>query len=285
MELYSRLRVGPDQLASLCSSGLLFFFLFFFHHRRGAPSQPCLSSIVSNNVVGPSGNSTSGEWWVASIRSMPKHDANHFRSYYRADGLSIACRKSVVVNNVITDATDAGISLFSPDLTITNNTIVANTQILLGAITMVDTSPYGGNLTNTIVSKNLIIANTSMIKIGIAVGSNTWGSSNGTKTFNGSVLDNTLSSGSSLAGYFGYGIAIAGANSTSVVGTKFVGASFGGWISSSNGCVGSMPSPQALIQDSQSSWPLQAGFQTGTMIEYLICVAQGNMTSSNYSSR
>lgn len=53
----------------------------------------------------------------------------------RADGISLACRNSVVSGNTITDATDGGIVIFqAPGSMIKDNTIIADQRQLLGGI-------------------------------------------------------------------------------------------------------------------------------------------------------
>lgn len=149
---------------------------------EGAAAQPCFGALVSQNQIGPSGTSAAGTW---------------------ADGLSIACTGTVVTGNVITDATDGGIVLFARGLQVYNNTIVANTRTLLGGINMVDTTPYQGNFTGTLVQNNVIFSNTTMIKIGFALGPLAWGSNPNLATNNGAFQSNILTSGPT--GYFGFG--------------------------------------------------------------------------------
>lgn len=64
------------------------------------------------------------------------------------------------------DATDGAIVVFgAPGSRIIGNTIIANTQTLLGGINMVDSQPWGGNYTGTVVTGNTINANTAFIKV------------------------------------------------------------------------------------------------------------------------
>lgn len=63
----------------------------------------------------------------------------------------------------------------APGSLITGNTIIAQTRVLLGGINAVDFEPYGGGFTGTVVEKNTIIADTTMIKIGISLGGMSWG--------------------------------------------------------------------------------------------------------------
>lgn len=70
----------------------------------------------------------------------------------------------------------------------------------------VDYWPFGGPYTNTVVSGNTIHSKASMIKIGIAVGTLSWGSQNSSdfRTSAGTFNDNTFTSDST--GYFGFGM-------------------------------------------------------------------------------
>ncbi|KAL7415927.1 hypothetical protein BDY24DRAFT_250365 [Mrakia frigida] len=110
----------------------------------------CSGATVSDNVIGPSGDSYS----TGPI----------------ADGISFACKTSLVQNNEIFDASDGAIVVFgAPGTIITNNTITANTVrlfertrtatrradlrlaalppqiVMLGGINMVDYAPYSGS--------------------------------------------------------------------------------------------------------------------------------------------
>jgi hypothetical protein len=62
----------------------------------------CNNVVVQNNDVGPCGSDEFQMW---------------------ADGISVSCKSAVVRNNVVTDATDGGIVVFSPYTTVEKNTI------------------------------------------------------------------------------------------------------------------------------------------------------------------
>lgn len=81
----------------------------------------------------------------------------------------MACQSSTVIGNTITDATDGAIVVFgAPNSLITNNTIVANTRVLMGGINLVDRMPFYGSFQGTVISNNNIIANSSSKKIFLA---------------------------------------------------------------------------------------------------------------------
>ena len=117
----------------------------------------CNNVIVQNCDIGPCGSDKFQQW---------------------ADGISVSCRSAVVRNNEVTDATDGGIVVFSPDTVVENNTIrvlsVRFTSVhhfagdlspvlssgqstLLGGINMVDYLPWLGDYTGTIVQNNIIM--------------------------------------------------------------------------------------------------------------------------------
>lgn len=67
----------------------------------------CTNVTIQNNDIGPAGSSAFQQW---------------------ADGLSVACRDSVIKNNIINDPTDGAIVLFgSPGSRVENNTIRVET--------------------------------------------------------------------------------------------------------------------------------------------------------------
>lgn len=72
-------------------------------------SLDCTNVTVQNNDIGPCGSDTFQEW---------------------ADGISMSCRNSFVLNNMINNPTDGGIVLFgAPGTLVENNTIWVETVI------------------------------------------------------------------------------------------------------------------------------------------------------------
>lgn len=149
----------------------------------------CTNTTISNNQVGPSGNSPSG---TAQFR---KRDSSVAAGQW-ADGISLSCSNSVVRDNTITDATDGAIVVFgAPGSHIHHNTIVSNTRHTMGGLNAVDYSPWGGDYTGTIIEQNTVIANTSFIKVGMGLGGMVWGSDNQTAVRNsGGLFQNNVSS-------------------------------------------------------------------------------------------
>jgi hypothetical protein len=158
------------------------------HLIEGGADRPCANALVEENEIGPAGNSDN---W--------------------ADGISLACTKSTVRNNRITDATDGGIVIFgAPGSVIEGNVVRAQTRTLLGGINMVDYAPYNGNYSGTIVRNNIIDAAGAVIRIGLGMGQYVWGcfpANDTTPLFYGaSVTSNTLQGDHMQYGYLINGV-------------------------------------------------------------------------------
>jgi hypothetical protein len=109
----------------------------------------CTGAIARNNELGPAGRP----------------------EYIIADGISLACRNSIVTDNTIVDVTDGGIVIFqAPGSLVANNTIRAESRILFYGISMVDSGPYAGDFTGTRVIGNTIDAAGALIRHGIDMG-------------------------------------------------------------------------------------------------------------------
>ncbi|KAM0789630.1 hypothetical protein ACM66B_000434 [Microbotryomycetes sp. NB124-2] len=156
---------------------------------------------VINNIVGPCGQQFPGGPW--------------------ADGLSIAGRDSLIAGNTVTDATDGAIVVFcAPGTTVTDNTIVAKTRDLLGAINMVDDFPFAQDFTNTRVTGNVIkTEGDAFIRLGIGCGPTCWSpwQPGHTMNYGGHVLDNFIGPGT-----LGYGIALSGVRDFTVQGNAIL---------------------------------------------------------------
>ena len=112
----------------------------------------CTNGMIEGNHIGPAGSDTA-----------------------LLNGISIACPRSVVRNNVVTDVAGVGIGIFcAPGSIIEDNYVVANGQKGKGGITMVDHYPWNGNYSGTIVRRNVVHAKSSSIKVGFAIGPRTW---------------------------------------------------------------------------------------------------------------
>ena len=155
----------------------------------------CQGAQVLNNLVMSAGtNVPSGTW---------------------ADGISLACGTSLVQGNTIIDATDGSIVVFgAPGSTVQNNTVVAQSRVMLGGINMVDYDPVHGNYTGTKVQNNLVDARGALIKVGMAMGPGTWFCEPDTTVNHGAAV-----TGNTLQGnHMGYGYAVRGVSSWTVTG-------------------------------------------------------------------
>ncbi|MDX6207096.1 MAG: hypothetical protein QOF39_3153, partial [Frankiales bacterium] len=155
----------------------------------------CQGAQVLNNLVMSAGtNVPSGSW---------------------ADGISLACGTSLVQGNTVIDATDGSIVVFgAPGSTVQNNTVIAQSRVMLGGINMVDYNPVHGNYTGTKVQNNVVDARGALIKVGMAMGPGTWFCEPDTTVNHGaSVTGNTLQ-----GNHMGYGYAVRGVSSWTVTG-------------------------------------------------------------------
>ncbi|KAL8290016.1 hypothetical protein RQP46_002955 [Phenoliferia psychrophenolica] len=237
----------------------------------------CQNMTISNNQVGPSGNSPN-----TGLQFRGKRDTTVFAPGQWADGISLACKESEVYGNVVTDATDGGIVIFqAPGSHIHDNTIIASTRVLLGGINAVDWGPFGGGYTGTVVERNTIIAQSTMIKIGMALGGMSWGSYNVStaRTFDGLFQDNTFTSGPS--GYFGYAISVAGHDRATVLNNDATTANFGGGPSIACIPIPLVPTSQAFVYDeyTTSDHLLQSNFVNKPLV-FLICQQPGSILST-----
>jgi len=88
-----------------------------------------------------------------------------------ADGISLACRNSIVEHNTIVDATDGGIVIFqAPGSLVADNNIIARDRIAYYGISMEDYGPFDGDFSGTRVIDNVINAEGAMIRRGLAMG-------------------------------------------------------------------------------------------------------------------
>ena len=205
------------------------------------PEQPCQNAVVENNEVGPAG--TSDNW---------------------ADGISLACRDSIVRNNVVTDATDGGIVIFgAPGSLIENNVVRAETRTLLGGINMVDHGPYNGSYAGTIVRNNTIDAAGAVIRVGLAMGPRVWQClppASAEDTVHGAIVTGNTLMGPNME----YGFAISGVKDWIVTGNVDQAEHHG---SPSKDCAGRVASPPSgfLYSPHHSQGTFQPEFQVASL--------------------
>ena len=155
----------------------------------------CTGVEARNNELGPAGRAEFG----------------------MADGISLACRNSIVKDNTIIDATDGGIVIFqAPGSLVSNNTIIADNRILFYGISMEDYGPYEGDFTGTRVIGNTINARGALIRRGISMGPHVGciPAEEALLRSRGAILtDNVL-----IGGHMGYGYVVSGVEDWTVTG-------------------------------------------------------------------
>lgn len=197
-----------------------------------AGGQFCTGAQISNNTIGPAGYGYwEGNW---------------------ADGISLGCANSVVSGNLIQDVSDGGIVVFgAPGSQIVGNTIVTTWNTLNGGINMVDYAPWNGNYNGTLVAYNTVTAAGGFIKIGIAIGPQTWGI-NAPAVYGGTVYGNVLNGGN-----MGYGLSGSQFYNFTILETNFSA----GYRGNTGNCGPGFPAPQAYVfGEGISNSNLQPGF-------------------------
>ncbi|MBI4423053.1 MAG: hypothetical protein HY554_04970, partial [Elusimicrobia bacterium] len=196
----------------------------------------CSGASVTDNEVGPAGLPYPGGMW--------------------ADGISLACRDSVVLRNVVTDATDGGIVVFgSAGSRVADNTVRSLSRSLLGGILLVDYLPtvdYAG----VSVTRNLVDAAAAPIKVGLGMGSGIWFCHDPARPPNrgGSVTDNLL-----RGPRMGYGYVVDGVSAWTATGNRDESTHSG----APSSLCGAMPAAPAgfLKEGAHASGSFQGEFQ------------------------
>ncbi|KAJ9091756.1 hypothetical protein QFC19_008966 [Naganishia cerealis] len=141
----------------------------------------------------------------------------------RADGISLACKDSMVSGNTVFDTTDGAIVLFgSAGSQVMNNQVYARTRMVMGGINMVDYDPWEGDYTGVKVHGNTISGFGGYIKGAINIGQACWTDNTEIMVHGGQVTQNTIE-GTGI----GYGITVAGAKDVVVKDNKST-AKYGG---------------------------------------------------------
>ncbi|UJR17128.1 hypothetical protein I4U23_004024 [Adineta vaga] len=215
----------------------------------------CRNATITNNDIGPAGH-PDGQY---------------------ADGISMACTESSVANNIITDVTDGAIVIFgAPFTTVRNNTIIAKSRTLLGAINMVDYEPYEGDYTGATIMQNTVWAQSAFIKTGIAIGPAVWGGDKINYNRNGVVHNNTIK-----GDHMGYGIIISGAHNFTVINNNYT-AQYSGAFTSNCYTPNNAP-PMAFLKSMRANGNFQTNFLHGRA-QYVICIEPGLSGTYTYQS-
>lgn len=184
-----------------------------------------------------------------------------------ADGISLACRNSLVRGNLIVDATDGGIVVFgAPGSLVESNTIRAETRPLLGGINLVDFIPFDGDYTGTRVVRNVIDASGDRIQIGLGMGWRVWTcfdpstSPYPDPTLRGAVVSDNVLRGAHMR----YGFAADGVRDWTVIGNQSLAVHSG---TPSRPCHGEMAAPPRPFQlhGLHAAGEFQAEFEEGRL--------------------
>lgn len=219
-------------------------------HDKGAG---CERATIMNNEFGPAGqmNEQVGDW---------------------ADGISLACRKSLVKNNLIVDATDGAIVIFdSPGSVVVDNYIKQTERVAFGGIAMVDIAAFNGDYTGTVVSGNTIEATGGFIKVGVAMGPAVWfgcweQGGQVVKNLNvttGGVVKNNLIKGNRI----GYGFAASGVRNFEISNNQSE-ATYAGVPSEARCHGGTNAAPgDFIVTGNNATGSFQSGFKDGLLAD------------------
>jgi hypothetical protein len=128
-----------------------------------------------------------------------------------------------IVDNTIHDATDGGIVVFSPNVIVDSNQIIASGSThQFGGINLVDCQS-GDNRQNTVVTNNYIQASApARIDIGIAVGPTVWWCHHCDGITEYDFSQGTISS-NTFSGNFGFAMAVSGVSDLTTSGNDWSG--------------------------------------------------------------
>ncbi|WWC62592.1 uncharacterized protein I303_105189 [Kwoniella dejecticola CBS 10117] len=175
------------------------------HFREGDRKQ-CRYGKVINNEIGPCGEEWDDDYDGENELEPPFGNP-------RSDGISLACKDSLVEKNIVYDTTDGAIVLFgSAGSEVRNNHIYSRTRVVLGGINLVDYDPWQGDYMLVNVHHNHLHAFGRYFKVGIVIGPSSWSDDTESTVHSASVTDNYLE-----GEHFGYGIVVSSATSFTVL--------------------------------------------------------------------
>ncbi|WVR06336.1 hypothetical protein IAU60_003367 [Kwoniella sp. DSM 27419] len=231
------------------------------HFREGDRKQ-CRYGKIIHNEIGPA-----GEEWDDEYDGTDEKDAPYGNP--RADGISLACKDSIVEGNVVYDTTDGAIVLFgSAGSEVRNNHVYSRTRVILGGVNLVDYDPWQGDYMLVNVHHNTFHAFGRYFTGGILIGPSAWSDDTDSVVHSASVTDNHFE-----GDHFGYGIVVASATSFTVLrNTVDPHAKFSGV--SGKGC------PKAPQNGKPTAFLINRGSARGTFqedfvngeVQHIICI-------------
>lgn len=175
-------------------------------HVREGDERNCRRATIAHNVIGPC-----GEEWDDEYDGEDEKSPNWGNP--RADGISLACKESLVEHNYVFDATDGAIVLFgSAGSTVRNNRVDSRTRVVLGGVNLVDCDPWDGDYTGVQVHNNDFYAHARYFKVGVVVGLSSWSDDTDKIVRGGTVRGNRFH-----GRHFGYALVVSSAEDFTVL--------------------------------------------------------------------
>lgn len=175
-------------------------------HVREGDELSCRRATVAHNVIGPA-----GEEWDDDYDGIDEKQPAWGNP--RADGISLACRDSLVEHNYVFDATDGAIVLFgSSGSTVRHNRVDSKTRVVLGGVNLVDYDPWKGDYAGVLVTDNDFYAHARYFKVGIVIGLSSWSDDTDKIVRGGTVRGNRFH-----GKHFGYALVVSSAEDFTVL--------------------------------------------------------------------
>ncbi|TXT13540.1 hypothetical protein VHUM_00907 [Vanrija humicola] len=175
-------------------------------HIREGDNLNCRKAYIANNEIGPC-----GEEWDDDYDGVVELEPSWGNP--RADGISLACKESLIEGNTVFDTTDGAIVLFgSAGSEVRDNTVYSRTRVVLGGVNLVDYDPWKGDYADVHVHDNHFYAKARYFKVGIVVGPSSWSDDTDTVVQGATVTDNKFH-----GAHFGYAIVVSSANQFTVL--------------------------------------------------------------------
>ncbi|KAL1412889.1 hypothetical protein Q8F55_000638 [Vanrija albida] len=175
-------------------------------HIREGDNLNCRKAYIANNEIGPC-----GEEWDDEYDGVVELEPSWGNP--RADGISLACKESIIEGNTVFDTTDGAIVLFgSSGSEVRDNTVYSRTRVVLGGVNLVDYDPWKGDYADVHVHDNHFYAKARYFKVGIVVGPSSWSDDTDTVVRGATVTDNKFHGAN-----FGYAIVVSSATQFTVL--------------------------------------------------------------------
>ncbi|WOO77376.1 uncharacterized protein LOC62_01G000959 [Vanrija pseudolonga] len=243
-------------------------------HIREGDSLNCRKAYIANNEIGPC-----GEEWDDDYDGVIELEPSWGNP--RADGISLACRESIIEGNTVFDTTDGAIVLFgSAGSEVRDNTVYSRTRVVLGGVNLVDFDPWKGDYNDVHVHDNHFYAKARYFKVGIVVGPSSWSDDTDTVVRGATVTDNKFH-----GAHFGYAIVVSSATQFTVLhNTVDDDAQFAGVNGPTCPTAPENGKPTAfLINRGSARGTFQEDFVNGE-VQHIICVNPPDENGKSYTA-